>query len=109
MLDDWNSRRLGGLAEGTGFEPAVACTTAVFKTATIVHSVTPPGPNNQLPIIQGNYSEWLQFYSVSSVPDFCSVSEIVCALNIYSTSPIFYTCSFAGINLSMPISKGYSC
>ena len=33
------------LAEGTGFEPAVACATTVFKTVTIVHSVTPPRSN----------------------------------------------------------------
>ena len=31
------------LAEGTGFEPAVAFTTTVFKTVTFNHSVTPPG------------------------------------------------------------------
>jgi hypothetical protein len=30
------------LVEGVGFEPTVAFTTAVFKTATFVHSVTPP-------------------------------------------------------------------
>jgi hypothetical protein len=31
------------MAEGTGFEPAVACATTVFKTVTIDHSDTPPG------------------------------------------------------------------
>ena len=31
-----------GLAEGVGFEPTVALATAVFKTAAIVHSATPP-------------------------------------------------------------------
>ena len=30
------------MAEGTGFEPAVACATTVFKTVTFNHSVTPP-------------------------------------------------------------------
>ena len=30
------------LAEEKGFEPSVACTTAVFKTAAFVHSATPP-------------------------------------------------------------------
>jgi hypothetical protein len=30
------------MAEGTGFEPAVACATTVFKTVTIDHSDTPP-------------------------------------------------------------------
>ena len=31
------------MAEGVGFEPTVPCETTVFKTVTIVHSVTPPG------------------------------------------------------------------
>jgi hypothetical protein len=30
------------LAEGAGFEPALAEAKTVFKTVTIVHSVTPP-------------------------------------------------------------------
>jgi hypothetical protein len=30
------------LAEGVGFEPTVGLPTAVFKTAAIVHSATPP-------------------------------------------------------------------
>ena len=30
------------LAERTGFEPAVACATTVFKTVTFNHSVTSP-------------------------------------------------------------------
>ena len=31
------------LAEGVGFEPTVDCSTAVFKTAALNHSTTPPG------------------------------------------------------------------
>jgi hypothetical protein len=31
------------VAEGVGFEPTEARTSAVFKTAAIVHSATPPG------------------------------------------------------------------
>jgi drug/metabolite transporter (DMT)-like permease len=34
--------RAQALAEGVGFEPTVALATAVFKTAAIVHSATPP-------------------------------------------------------------------
>ena len=30
------------VAEGVGFEPTEACTSAVFKTAAFVHSATPP-------------------------------------------------------------------
>ena len=30
------------LAEGVGFEPTVPCETAVFKTASLGHSDTPP-------------------------------------------------------------------
>jgi hypothetical protein len=33
---------LARLAEGVGFEPTVPCSTAVFKTARISHSRTPP-------------------------------------------------------------------
>ena len=32
----------GDLAEGVGFEPTVPCGTAVFKTAALSHSATPP-------------------------------------------------------------------
>jgi hypothetical protein len=34
--------RTDRLAEGVGFEPAVPCGTAVFKTAALSHSATPP-------------------------------------------------------------------
>src|SRR6187401_674199 len=30
------------MAEGVGFEPTVPCSTAVFKTAALSHSATPP-------------------------------------------------------------------
>ena len=30
------------MAEGAGFEPAVACATEVFKTSALNHSTTPP-------------------------------------------------------------------
>lgn len=30
------------MAEGVGFEPTVPCGTAVFKTAALSHSATPP-------------------------------------------------------------------
>ena len=33
---------LARLAEGVGFEPTVPCSTAVFKTAALSHSATPP-------------------------------------------------------------------
>jgi hypothetical protein len=33
---------LNAMAEGVGFEPTLACAKTVFKTVTIVHSVTPP-------------------------------------------------------------------
>ena len=32
----------GSVAEGVGFEPTEACTSAVFKTTAFVHSATPP-------------------------------------------------------------------
>ncbi len=35
-------KRLKSLAEGVGFEPTDACTSAVFKTAAIDHSATLP-------------------------------------------------------------------
>jgi len=38
----WTSRALSGMAEGVGFEPTVPCSTAVFKTAALNHSATPP-------------------------------------------------------------------
>ena len=34
-----------GMAEGVGFEPTEACTSAVFKTTAFVHSATPPQLN----------------------------------------------------------------
>ena len=51
------------LAERTGFEPAVACATTVFKTVTFNHSVTSPfGRAGTGRIISGNnkllYSEF---------------------------------------------------
>jgi hypothetical protein len=38
----WAAGELGAAAEEEGFEPPVACTTAVFKTAAFDHSATPP-------------------------------------------------------------------
>jgi hypothetical protein len=51
------------LAERTGFEPAVACATTVFKTVTFNHSVTSPdGKRPEVRVISGNnkllYSEF---------------------------------------------------
>ena len=40
------------MAEGVGFEPTEACTSAVFKTAAFVRSATPPDLNRTL----GHYS-----------------------------------------------------
>ena len=37
--------RQRAVAEGVGFEPTEACTSAVFKTTAFVHSATPPERN----------------------------------------------------------------
>ena len=48
------------MAEGTGFEPAVACATTVFKTVTFSHSVTPP----RTPEIVGKFPATISYYTV---------------------------------------------
>ena len=42
LLEGLLAMEVRKLAERTGFEPAVACATTVFKTVTFNHSVTSP-------------------------------------------------------------------
>ena len=43
LLPQVDIKDIAFLAEGVGFEPTFAFAKAVFKTAAIVHSATPPG------------------------------------------------------------------
>ena len=43
LMQQDSVKNIASLAEGVGFEPTFAFAKAVFKTAAIVHSATPPG------------------------------------------------------------------